>query len=211
MGFVSFGHDKVIPSFNDTLLNTYLLNVFSMQLNNIANLIGAKTDGVTTGIEVVGICSLDNPKQDHIGFATQPRALQDYLVKHVPSNLAAIILPQPQLESFRAVDSVTPCLLHSTPYYAYALLSQQFAQQPIQKGIHPSAIVATTAKLADDVTIGPYAVIGEHVVIGQGTCIEAGCAIGDNVNIGNYGHFYPQVTIYHGVSIGDYAGCIVAR
>ena len=35
--------------------------------------------------------------------------------------------------------------------------------------IHPTALVAPGARLADDVEIGPYSIIGEHVEIGAGT------------------------------------------
>lgn len=38
--------------------------------------------------------------------------------------------------------------------------------------IHPSAVVASTANIADDVEVGPFAVIHEHVQI------DAGCSIG---------------------------------
>ncbi|HEY1258426.1 MAG TPA: acyl-[acyl-carrier-protein]--UDP-N-acetylglucosamine O-acyltransferase, partial [Stellaceae bacterium] len=34
--------------------------------------------------------------------------------------------------------------------------------------IHPTAIVAPGACLADDVVVGPYCVIGEHVVLKPG-------------------------------------------
>ena len=34
--------------------------------------------------------------------------------------------------------------------------------------IHPTAIVADKARLADDVEIGPYCVIGEDVALGAG-------------------------------------------
>ena len=38
--------------------------------------------------------------------------------------------------------------------------------------IHPSAIIASTANLADDVEVGPFSVIHDHVEI------ETGCSIG---------------------------------
>src|SRR5712692_5712318 len=57
---------------------------------------------------------------------------------------------------------------------------------PIASGIHPTAIVATLARVAPDVGIGPYAVIGEDARVGAGTqigahsVIGAGCWIGEN-------------------------------
>lgn len=50
--------------------------------------------------------------------------------------------------------------------------------------IHPTAIVASGAQLADDVVIGPYAIIGEHVCIGARTRVGAHCVIEGHTRIG---------------------------
>ncbi|MGH7362283.1 MAG: acyl-ACP--UDP-N-acetylglucosamine O-acyltransferase [Candidatus Methylomirabilales bacterium] len=55
--------------------------------------------------------------------------------------------------------------------------------------IHPSAIVAPTARLGSGVTIGPYSTIGDQVTLGDGTTvgahvvIEAGAQVGRNCRI----------------------------
>ncbi|MCI0369936.1 MAG: acyl-ACP--UDP-N-acetylglucosamine O-acyltransferase [candidate division NC10 bacterium] len=55
--------------------------------------------------------------------------------------------------------------------------------------IHPSAIVAPTARLGAGVTIGPYSTIGDQVTLGDGTTvgahvvIEAGVEVGRNCRI----------------------------
>lgn len=51
-------------------------------------------------------------------------------------------------------------------------------------GIDPRAVVAAGARIADGVTIGPYAVIGENVTIGAGTSIAAHVAIDGWTEIG---------------------------
>lgn len=43
--------------------------------------------------------------------------------------------------------------------------------------IHPTATVSKKAKLAADVSVGPYSVIGDNAEIGQGTKIGAHCVI----------------------------------
>lgn len=50
---------------------------------------------------------------------------------------------------------------------------------------HPTAIIHPDAKLADDVTVGPYSVIGEHVEIGAGTTIGPHVVIEGHTRIGN--------------------------
>lgn len=63
--------------------------------------------------------------------------------------------------------------------------------------IHPTAIIADTAHVADDVDIGPYAIIGEQVSIGVGCQIDSHVVINGPTTIGSDNH------IYQFASIGD--------
>lgn len=62
--------------------------------------------------------------------------------------------------------------------------------------IHPTAIIDSTANLANDVEVGPYAIIGKHVTIGKGTVVGAHAVIGDWTEIGENNR------IYHLASVG---------
>lgn len=50
--------------------------------------------------------------------------------------------------------------------------------------IHPTAIIHEGAKLAPDVSIGPYSIIGEHVEIGMGTWVGPHVVITGHTRIG---------------------------
>ncbi len=50
--------------------------------------------------------------------------------------------------------------------------------------IHPTAIIQPGAKLAENVSVGPYSVIGEHVVIGSGTTVASHVVIEGWTEIG---------------------------
>jgi UDP-N-acetylglucosamine acyltransferase len=50
--------------------------------------------------------------------------------------------------------------------------------------IHPTAIIQPGARLADNVSVGPYSVIGEHAVIGSGTTISSHVVIEGWTEIG---------------------------
>ncbi len=56
--------------------------------------------------------------------------------------------------------------------------------------IHPTAIVAAGAKIADDVSIGPYSIVGEHVSIGPGSVVGPHCVIDGHTSIGANNTFY---------------------
>ena len=63
--------------------------------------------------------------------------------------------------------------------------------------IHPTALVADSAVLADDVEIGPYCVIGDDVEIGPGCRIDSHVVVNGPTRIGENNH------IYQFSSIGD--------
>lgn len=63
--------------------------------------------------------------------------------------------------------------------------------------IHPTAIIDPTAKLAENVSVGPYSVIGPHVEIGEGTWIGPHVVIQGPTKIGR------DNKIYQFASIGD--------
>ena len=84
------------------------------------------------------------------------------------------------------------------PRVALALLLEIFAQPPvIGTGIHPSAIIDSSAELGADVRIGPYCTIGPRSKLGQNTSLVAGVHIGADVEIGD------DCLMFAGVCVGD--------
>ncbi|HYM71424.1 MAG TPA: acyl-ACP--UDP-N-acetylglucosamine O-acyltransferase [Stellaceae bacterium] len=61
--------------------------------------------------------------------------------------------------------------------------------------IHPTAIVAPGARLADDVVIGPYCVIGEHVVLAAGAALKSHVVVDGRTTIGEATRIFPFASI----------------
>lgn len=61
--------------------------------------------------------------------------------------------------------------------------------------IHPTAIIDSSAQLANDVEIGPYVIIGKQVTIGKGTSIGASTVIGDWTEIGENNQIFHQASV----------------
>jgi len=61
--------------------------------------------------------------------------------------------------------------------------------------IHPTAVVAVNAKIAEDVSIGPYAVIEKNVEIGEGTRIGPHAVIHSNTKIGKRNDIHAHVVL----------------
>jgi UDP-N-acetylglucosamine acyltransferase len=61
--------------------------------------------------------------------------------------------------------------------------------------IHPQAIVDPSAKIADDVSIGPFSIIGADVEIGEGTWIGPHVVINGPTNIGKENRIFQFASV----------------
>lgn len=73
-------------------------------------------------------------------------------------------------------------------------------------GIHPSAIVHPSARLADDVEVGPYCVIGPHVEVGEATWIGSHVVIDGHTRLGRRNKIHPFASIGGPPQDKKYAG-----
>ena len=72
--------------------------------------------------------------------------------------------------------------------------------------IHPSAIIEPTAKLGENVSVGPFSYIGDEVEIGDNTVIESHVAIKGPCSIGQNNHIYQFSSIGEANQDKKYAG-----
>ncbi len=76
-----------------------------------------------------------------------------------------------------------------------------------EAGIHPSAVIAATAKVRPSAHIGPCCVIGERAEIGAGAVLGPHCIVGDGCRVGAQTRLVARVTLVGAVSVG--AGCLI--
>ena len=86
-------------------------------------------------------------------------------------------------------------------------------QQRPPPGVHPTAVVAATARLGRGCAVGPHGVVGERCVIGAGCALHAGVVVGDDVTLGERCDLYPNVVLRERVTLGDrvviHAGTVI--
>ena len=93
-------------------------------------------------------------------------------------------------------------------YESFASLLRLVDQaRPRKTGIHPTAVIESTAKIGSDIYIGPYAYIGENAVIGDACSIYPHVYVGDNTRVGKKCIIYPGVKVYHECVLGE--NCII--
>lgn len=157
------------------------------------------------------VASVRNATQTSLTFAESEATLREAM-----ASAAAAVLVTPQVaKAFvsEAKPLKKPLLLVAQPRLAFAKASQYLQAAKVSTGVHRTAVLASSAKLAEDISIGAYAVLGEHVEIGARTRIGAGCVLADGVKIGADCTLYPRVVIYSGVELQDHvqvhAGCVL--
>jgi len=171
-----------------------------MKLAEIASLLGATLENADPETEIVAVAGIEEASTGELTFVANPK----YAAAAKTTAASAVIVS----EDFPAI--ATAMLRSKNPYLAFARAIDLFYKAPpYSAGIHPSAVIAPTAKLGanshigayvvidDDVEIGDNAVLLPHVVIYRGARIGAGffahahavvrefCTLGDNVILQN--------------------------
>lgn len=149
-------------------------------------------------LPIEGIGSLNDADDTQLSFLADPH----YVTSLAKSQARAVFVTPDYADK---VPKGTQALVVATPYLAYASSSQCFTLAPKRRGIHPTAIIADSAVIGTDVSIGAYSVIGEQVQIGDRTCIESHVVMDAHASIGADGIVKSQVIIGHHCIIGDYA------
>lgn len=177
----------------------------SYTLAVLAQRIGATVQGDSSVI-ITGIAPLQSAKLNQISFLDNS-AYKKYLAETKAS--AVILSPQ------YAHMSPVATLIVDNPYLAYAKIAHLFAvSSSTSTGIHPTAVVDASAKIASSASIGPYCVIGPRVSIAEQTVIEAHCYIGEDTVIGTNCYIAPRVSIYKNTQVGNkviiHSGAVIA-
>ncbi len=165
------------------------------------------------GLLIRGLGSLSAAGPEEISFLSNPR-----LQHQLEGCRAAAVIVTPAVWESSLKDQAPGFLpvLCSEPYLLYALLAQWFDRHRLAglaQGIHPSAVIAPTAQIEEGVSIGPHCVVEDGVRIGRGSRLGPGCVIGAGSALGKDCLLHANVTLYHGVTVGDrailHSGCVL--
>src|SRR5262249_31025419 len=94
-------------------------------------------------------------------------------------------------------------LRHDNPYLAFAKAVELFhAPVATPPRIHPTAVIAETAILGKNVSVGAYSYIGERARVEDWASIGVHCVISDGAVIGEMSQIHSGCVIREGVMIG---------
>ncbi|WP_127477317.1 UDP-3-O-(3-hydroxymyristoyl)glucosamine N-acyltransferase [Sulfurivermis fontis] len=176
----------------------------SITLAELAQRLGARLVGDGQRI-IDGVATLVGATAGTVTFLTNPRYR-----KHLQATQAtAVILREDDLEF-----CPTNALVVANPHVAYARTAALFVPAlDAIPGIHPTAVVAGSARIDASASIGPHCVVGADCTIGSGAVIGPGCVLEHGVSIGAGTRLVANVTVYYGCRIGDrcliHAGAVI--
>jgi UDP-3-O-[3-hydroxymyristoyl] glucosamine N-acyltransferase len=139
------------------------------------------------------------------GAADAAFAVHERMAQQVSSCQAGLmILPEGLAhlaDRFRAAVVVSDPYLYFAQAAALIQVSAR-THQVQQTQVHPSAVVADSAKIGQRVRIAAGAIIEEGADIGDDTDIGPGCVIGADSRIGCGGLLHARVSLGRGVQVG---------
>ncbi len=147
-----------------------------MKLSAIASALDLRLENGSPDTEIVGLNGIEAAEPGELTFVSNPK----YAAAARSTRAAAVIVA----ENFPAISA--PMLRAKDPYLSFAKALELFHSPPrYAAGVHPTAVVDSTAKIGAGAHIAPYVVIGAGAEIGANAVLLA------------------HVVIYRGAKIGD--------
>ena len=140
-----------------------------------------------------GFAPADHAQPGDLTFAEN----ESYFKRAEQSAASAILVDG----KFKSAGKVLICVPNARIAFA-KVLPLFFPEPAFPPGIHPTAIVAASAKLESSVHVGPYCVIGERVRIGARSVLQGGNHVGADCRIEEDANLFPNVTLYARSEIG---------
>jgi len=164
-----------------------------MRLEELANLLGGELLG-DGSVNVHTVAPPEAAGPGAIAVCATPNALRTARERGVTAvvvreggeveDLPAIRVPNPRLALALLIEALGPRRRHPA-------------------GVHPMAVVAPGAELAEGVGIGPLAVVEEGARIGPGTVLYAHAYVGPNAVVGSECIVYPHAVVGERCVLGD--------
>ena len=164
-----------------------------MKISELARLLGGTLHGEADR-EVQEVAGLETAGRRELTFAEDAKSLE----LAAASQAGCVLVPADCSLPGRATIGV------ENPKLAFVRAAQALCPPPkFPPGVHPTAVVAADAHLAEDVAVSPCVVIESGVEVGQGTYLGAGVYLGQGARVGAQCTLYPRVCVYPEARIGN--------
>src|SRR6202521_4299929 len=170
-----------------------------MKLGELAARLGCKLEGGENG-EVHGVAGIKSAQAGEVTFLSNPRYSRELgktLASAVFVDEKVVIERGPGLPPLAALRS-------QNPYFDFARAIELFSS-PVAypSGIHPTAVVAKSAKIGEGAHIGPHCFVDEGVEIGRHAVLHSLVTVYRNTRIGDDFLAHSQTVVREGCTIGN--------
>jgi len=166
----------------------------SILLKDLVKRFGGNVEGDDT-IQVSAIAPLATATEGDISFFANKR----YRQRLETTTAAVVIIRQADRKYYQGTAWVV-----EDPYSTYARVAQLlYPAATFTPGIHPHAVVDTSAVISDGCYIGPHSYIGPGVRVDADVFIGPGCVIEAGCHIGSQGRLDARIVLGPGTRIGQ--------
>ncbi len=165
-----------------------------LTVGDLAKELGLPVEG-DSSLPINGIAGIEEAASGDLTFCAQSKYAG--LVPRI--NAVAVIVPM----DFK--DGSSAALLRSEdPYASFVqalLLFRPRTARP--SGVHPTALVASSASIGKSVSVGPLCVVEEDVVLSDGVTLAPGVFVGSKSTVGRDSYIFANVTVREDVILGE--------
>lgn len=153
-------------------------------------------------VDITGIAAVETCGVGDLVFVDKPKFKQAIIDRRP----ACIVTSEKLADEFSDQASLA-VLTTANVGLAQALLRQRYVDRDLRNegwpAIHPAAVIHETARLADNVVVGPGAVVGANVQVGAECVIMAGSIVEHGARLGQRTIIHPNVTVGYNCELGD--------
>jgi UDP-3-O-[3-hydroxymyristoyl] glucosamine N-acyltransferase len=170
-----------------------------MKLAELATRLGCTLEG-DAQIEIKGVAGIETAGPGEVTFLTNPRYRSA-----LSTTRASAVLVDNKVLFERSPDLPGLATLRSeNPYLDFARTIEFFHSPHAHlPGIHPTAVVAGSAKIGEGSHIGPHCFVDDGVEIGRNAVLHSLVTIYRNVQIGDDFFAHSQTIVREGCRIGN--------
>jgi UDP-3-O-[3-hydroxymyristoyl] glucosamine N-acyltransferase len=165
----------------------------SVSLGELAVRFGCELRG-DPDTRVERVATLANADSRSLAFLANPR----YRAQLAETRAGAVVMSAAGADGCPAA-----ALLCENPYATYARIAALLhPAPPLAPGVHPTAIVAASARVDPSAHVAAYAILGERVVIGPRALVGAHCSLDEGAQLDADVRLVARVTLGREVRIG---------
>jgi UDP-3-O-[3-hydroxymyristoyl] glucosamine N-acyltransferase len=164
-----------------------------MRLKEIADRLGCKLEG-PEDLEITGVAGIEEAKAGELTFVANPKYVRNVETTQAGAVIVGMDFPAPGRPLLRSENS----------YLAFAKAIEIFHPPELPTaGIHPTAVVAGSARIGRNPSIGPYVVIEDGAVLGDDCVLKSFVVIYRGAQIGHRFTAHAHAAVRENVRIGN--------